>query len=75
MMAAPYHTHRRLVLGVPDGTPLCAECGKPHDRKGQRLCRKCHNTYQSRWRKEQAKDARKFREMFHVKKSVSGETS
>jgi hypothetical protein len=73
MMAAPYHTHRRVLLGVPDGTPLCAECGEVHDRKGQRLCRKHHNAYQSEWKKEQARLAREARE-FHVKKSVSGET-
>jgi tRNA(Ile2) C34 agmatinyltransferase TiaS len=74
MMTAPYHTHRRVLLGVPDGTPLCAECGKAHERKGQRLCRPCHNTYQSQWKKDQAAMAREHRQMFHGKQTVSGET-
>lgn len=74
MMAAPYHTHRRGLLGVPDGTPLCAECGKPHERKGQRHCRGCHNAYQRQWKADQARMAREYRKTFHVKKSVSGET-
>jgi hypothetical protein len=73
-MTVPYHTDRRHKLGIPDGTPLCAECGKPHDRKGQRLCREHHNAYQSQWKKDQAAMAREYRKSFHVKKSVSGET-
>jgi len=71
-MTAPYHTHRRLLLGVPDGTPLCAKCGKPHDRKGQRLCREHHNEYQKEWKAEQMRLAREYRQTFHVKKTVTG---
>lgn len=70
-MNAPYQTHRRRLLGVPDGTPLCAECGQSHERKGQRLCRKCHNAYQRQWKADQAKMAREFRRGFHGKQTVS----
>lgn len=72
-MAPTFQTRRRQTLGVPDGTPLCSECDQPHDRKGQRLCRKCHNAYQRRWRAEQMEMARKYRKTFHVKR-VSDET-
>ena len=68
-MPAVYHTHKRVLAGVPDGTPLCAKCKKPHERKGQRLCRKCHNAYQRQWKADQAKMAREFR--FHGKQTVS----
>lgn len=77
MMAAPYHTHRRALLGVPDGTPLCAECGQSHERKGQRLCRGCHNAYQRKWKADQMRMAREYRnarKTFPVKKTVTGET-
>lgn len=72
--ASPYHTHRRVLAGVPDGTPLCAECHKPHERSGQRLCRPCHNAYQRKWKADQARMAREYRKSFPVKKTVSGET-
>jgi len=74
-MTMTYHTHKRVLAGVPDGTPLCAECGKPHDRKGQRHCRKCHAAYQRQWSADQAKMAREYRRqksVFHGKQTVSG---
>jgi protein gp37 len=74
-MNAPYHTHKRVLADVPDGTPLCAECKQPHDRKGQRHCRKCHAAYQRQWSTDQARMAREFRQKsrsFHGKQTVSG---
>lgn len=73
-MTQTYHTHRRLVAGVPDGTPLCSECGAAHERKGQRHFLRCHADYQRKWAGEQRRNARAFREMFHGKQTVSGET-
>lgn len=72
-MVATFQTRRRRVLGVPDGTPLCSECDQTHDRKGQRLCRSCHNAYQRQWKADQMRMAREYRKTFHMK-HVSGET-
>jgi predicted amidophosphoribosyltransferase len=69
-----YNTHKRVLLDLPPGTPLCAKCKGPHERIGQRLCRDCHNAYQRGWKQKQARDAKAFRETFHMKQTVTGET-
>lgn len=31
-----------MITNVSRETKTCSRCGRPRDRKGQRLCRECH---------------------------------
>lgn len=52
----------------------CSLCHGPHNRPGQRYCRRCHAEYMRAWRAAQPKPTRPPRRGTIVKRNVERET-
>jgi NMD protein affecting ribosome stability and mRNA decay len=50
---------------------LCCRCGAEHDRKAQRMCKRCHAANMQSWRSKQSRMLKRLRQ---ITESISRET-